>query len=400
MPQRKIRVLQLVENLGVGGAERLVLMLAMNSDPKRFEVIPCAIQESGPLADELKAAGIPHRTLGMSRHSVLTGPLFIADLRRILAVLADTLRDLSIDIVHAHLTESTLLGIVAARQAGIPRVCTTVHNIIFSSERSRLSPREWLLRIAINQMFSRADRVIAVSDGVSKALRQNTKIPPERILTIPNGVEAHGFRSRGDRDDLRQKLEIPADKLLAVTVGRLTKQKGYPYLLEGLALIPPKKRPLALIIGDGPDRNDLESKTKAMGLKQNIRFLGIRRDVSALLATADIFVLPSLWEGLPLVLIEAMAAGLPAVVTAVGGNPEVVKDNISGILIPPRDAQALARAVCSLLNDPSKRHRFGRAARERFESRFSMQRFIEAHERLYEDLLMIPDRSACSVLAT
>jgi glycosyltransferase involved in cell wall biosynthesis len=124
-----------------------------------------------------------------------------------------------------------------------------------------------------------------------------------------------------------------------------------------------------------------------MDLAEDIRFLGNRRDVPALLAAADLFVLPSLWEGLPLVLLEAMAAGLPAVVTAVGGNPEVVENGVSGVLVPAGDEQALAAAMLSLLNNPLRRQQMGQAARERFDRYFSLRRFIEAHENLYEQML-------------
>jgi len=387
MPRRKIRVLQLVDSFHVGGAERVVSMLALHTDRERFEVIPCAFRQAGPLEEDLRAAGIEYRVLGVPRRSILTGPLFVANFRCTLAALVATLKELSIDIIHAHLTESTLLGVLAARRAGVPRVCATVHTLFLTSQRGPLSPREWLLRTAIDRMFSQADRVIAVSNGVAQAIRLHTHIPRERILTIPNGVELNPFGLQADRRALRRKLGLPTERLVIVSVGRLTREKGYSYLQTALASIPARQRPLTLIAGDGPDRSELESRTTAMGLDQDIRFLGHRRDVPALLAAADLFVLASLSEGLPLVLLEAMAAGLPAVVTAVGGNPEVVEDGASGVLVPVGDEQALVKALSSLLNDPPRREQMGRAARQRFDRYFSLQKFIEAHERLYEEML-------------
>jgi glycosyltransferase involved in cell wall biosynthesis len=236
-------------------------------------------------------------------------------------------------------------------------------------------------------MFARADRIITVSIGVSQAIRSHTSIPRERILMSPNGVEPKEFALEKDRHPLRRMLELPQERPVAVTVGRLTRAKGYPYLQEALALIPAHQRPLTLIVGDGPERHELESRTRAMGLTQDIRFLGNRRDVPAVLAAADLFILASLWEGLPLVLLEAMAAGLPAVVTAVGGNPEVVEDGTSGVLVPAGDQQALAEAISDLLDDPPRRQQMGQAARERCERYFSLQRFIEAHEQLYGEML-------------
>ncbi len=141
MSKPKIRVLQLVNRFAMGGAERVVLSLAMHTDRDRFEVIPCAWEGSGPLEDEFKAAGITCRVLGRRRRSVLTGPLFAADLRRIVVALTDLLKAFSIDIVHCHLTHATLLGLLATRRRGSPPVCTTVQNVIFYDQRGRLSPR-------------------------------------------------------------------------------------------------------------------------------------------------------------------------------------------------------------------------------------------------------------------
>jgi glycosyltransferase involved in cell wall biosynthesis len=384
--QRKIRVLQLIHSFGLGGAERVVTTLAVNMDRQRFEVIPCAIECSGPFEEDLKTAGVPYRILGRQRRSILTGPLFAADCQRLLVSLTELLKELSIDIVHTHLTQTSLLGIVAARRAGIPRVCTTVHSVVMSSRKARWDPRVFLLRAAINKVFPQADRFIAVSQEVNRAIRRHTSIPSERILTIPNGVDLDQFHMPADRRTLRDRLGLPADRLVAVTIGRLTRLKGHIYLQAAMASIPPEQRPLLLIVGDGPDRNELELRTTTMELNRDIRFLGNRRDIPTLLAAADLFVLSSLWEGLPLVLLEAMAAGLPAVVTAVGGNPDVVENGISGMLVPPGDEQALANALSSLLNNPLQREYMGQAAWQRVDRYFSAKKFVEAHERLYETL--------------
>ena len=386
MSQRKIRVLQLIHSFGLGGAERVVTMLAVNMDRQRFEVIPCAIESSGPFEEDLKTTGIPYRVLGSRRRSILTGPLFVADCQRLLVVLTELLKELSIDIVHTHLTQTSLLGIVAARRAGVPRVCATVHSVVMSPRQGRWDPRVFLLHFAINKIFPQADRCIAVSQEVNRAIRLHTSIPSERILTIPNGVDLDQFHLQADRLTLRARLGLPADRLVAVTIGRLTRLKGHSYLQAAMASMPPEQRPLMLIVGDGPDRHELELRTTALELDRDIRFLGNRRDIPTLLAAADIFVLPSLWEGLPLVLLEAMAAGLPAVVTAVGGNPGVVENGISGMLVPPGDGDALATALSSLLNDPPQRERMGQAARQRVDRYFSAQKFVEAHEHLYEAL--------------
>jgi glycosyltransferase involved in cell wall biosynthesis len=304
-----------------------------------------------------------------------------------LVTFTGTLKELSIDIVHTHLTRSTLLGILATRRMERTQLCATVHNVIFHQTRGRMSPRERLMRIAIRTAFPRADRIIAVSEEVAHAVQFYTGIPPERITTIPNGIDPERFRLEESRGELRQKLGFPLDRSVVVSIGRLTHQKGYPHLLDALALIPPAERPLALIVGDGPERHALKAKAAAMQLTHDVCFLGIRHDVPALLAAADAFILASLWEGLPLVLLEAMATGLPSVVTPVGENPKVIESGKSGLVVPVADAHALAEALCRLLREPMLRERMGQAARQRFERHFSLRKFVEAHEFLYEEML-------------
>jgi glycosyltransferase involved in cell wall biosynthesis len=369
-------------------------MLATKLNPNRFDVIPCAVDRAGPLEAEFRAAGVNYRVLELRRRSVLTGPLFVNDMRRMVKTLSDTLWELSIDIVHTHLTRSTLLGVLAARRSDNVRVCATVHNVIFHNKRGKMSPRRWLMGAGIRMTFPRADRLIAVSEEVAGAIQSYAGIASDRITTIVNGIDSDRFAFAESKQALRRKLSLPADQPIAVSVGRLTQQKGYPHLLAALALVPRAERPLTLIVGDGSDRAALEAKSAALKVDTHVRFLGNRHDVPELLAASDIFVLSSLWEGLPLALLEAMAASLPAVVTAVGGNPKVVEDNVSGILVPPADERALAEALRSLIRQPSWRQQLGQSAHDRFQRDYSSRRFIEAHETLYETML---DESAESL---
>jgi glycosyltransferase involved in cell wall biosynthesis len=385
--RKKIRVLQLIDTFNVGGAEKIVLSLATQIDRARFEVIPCALFRSGHIEEEMKASGIPYRIVGLPRRSILTGPLFFADLVRIIHALSQLCFELSIDIVHTHLTRSTLVGVLATRRKLSPRICATVHSSIFHKARGSLSARQWLMRTAIRTSFSAADRIIAVSKEVAHAIHRYTDIPIARITTIENAIDPSVFQSQASRSELRHRLKLPANRLVVISIGRLTRAKGYPHLLSALALTPPEERPLALIIGDGPDKAELASKVAALNLGNDVLLLGYRQDVPALLAAADLFVLPSLWEGLPLALIEAMASGLPVLVTSVGENVNVVEDGKSGLLIRPGDVRSLADALRVLLRDGARREEMGKTARERFERQFSIQSFIRAHETLYKDLV-------------
>jgi glycosyltransferase involved in cell wall biosynthesis len=378
--RRKIRVLQLIDGFNLGGAETVVAILSKNLDRTRFEVIPCALYRSGPLEEDLRAADVNYHIFGMKRRSVLSGPLFVMDFVRLLKAVTSIVRKLSIDIVHAHLIESSLIGILAARLAGVPSVCVTVHSIVNYVQRGRCSPRQWLMESAIQHMFSRADRLIAVSKEVACGIDGQES---GRVITIANGIDPNRFCFQENRLTIRQKLGLPSCQPLLSVVGRLAPEKGHSYLLRAMALIPSNRRPVILIVGDGVLRAELEHEATALQLDDHVRFLGIRRDVPELLAASDIFVLPSHWEGLSLSLLEAMACGLPVIVTRVGGNTEVVEENQSGVLVPARDHVALAQAILRLLDDPVLRQRLGQGAYDRFKSKYSLEHFVKAHEALY-----------------
>lgn len=387
MPTRPIRILQLIDTFGVGGAERVVALLATKLDPQRFTVIPCAISVGGPLVAEFQATGVPHHVLGLQRRSIFSGPAFLTDVRRIVSTLARTLREEAIDIVHCHMTEGTLLGLLGARRAGSAAICTTVHSIFMTPPRKSWDLRRWLLQRVINAVFTRVDRIIAVSAQVATTMQRATPVPAQRFVTIPNGIDADTYRWADDRHELRRRAGIVDTRPLVISVGRLVPPKGHIYMLEALARIPVQQRPYVLIVGDGPERASLQSHATALGLTHDVRFMGNRADVPQLLGAADIFVLSSLLEGLPLALLEAMAAGVPTIATAVGGIPEVIEEGKSGLLVPPADADALASALQHLLNDPQRQAALRQHAQARFHQYFSMQQFVVAHERLYEELM-------------
>jgi glycosyltransferase involved in cell wall biosynthesis len=382
-PQPRIKVLQLIDGFNLGGAETVVAILSKNLDRTRFEVTPCALYRSGPLENDIKAGDLNYHVLGLKRRSVLSGPLFVLDFVRLLKAVTSLIRKLSIDIVHTHLTESSLIGILAARLAGVSSVCVTVHSVVNYNQRGRCSPRQWLMESAIQHVFLRADRLIAVSNEVACGLAGQGS---GRVITIPNAIDHNLFSCQESRLKIRQKLGLPSRRSLLCVVGRLAPEKGHSHLLRAMALIPSDRRPLTLIVGDGVLRAELEHEATALQLDGDVRFLGIRRDVPDVLAASDIFVLPSHWEGLSLSLLEAMACGLAVIVTRVDGNRNVVEENQSGVLVPPRDHVALAEAVLCLLDDPVLRLRLGQGAYKRFKSKFRLDRFVRAHESLYAAL--------------
>ena len=186
---------------------------------------------------------------------------------------------------------------------------------------------------------------------------------------------------------MRASLGLPADVRVAGVVARLTRQKGHRYLFEALASSPALADVQLLVIGGGEEREALEQDAIAKGLSARVHFLGVRRDVGNLLAAMDVFVLPSLWEGLPLAMVLAMGAGVPVVASSVAGVPEVVDDGRTGLLVPPSDPRALGAALRRLFDDPALRERIGRQASLSVLPRFGIDRYVESMTSLYDTLL-------------
>ncbi|MDQ2674359.1 MAG: glycosyltransferase family 4 protein, partial [Chloroflexota bacterium] len=270
-----------------------------------------------------------------------------------------------------------------------PAVAWTVHNARLELRADQLPGRRWLLRPkrqAYRTLYRRGSRIahfVAVSDDVADAVRATVRPPSGHLHTIPNGVDVHRY-GRADRSAMRRELGIPDDAAVVMCVAKMLEQKGHRVLVEALAAPEVADLPLrVLLVGDGPLRKEIEDRARRAEVWDRIRFLGNRPDVPRLLAAADIFVLPSLWEGLPIALLEAMAAGLPSVATAVSGTRQVLTDEENGLLVPPDDAGAIAAAVARLVRHRELRDALGAAARQHVLAEFSVDRQAARHVELY-----------------
>jgi|SRR5688500_10690963 len=364
-------VLQLIDGLKIGGAEVLLRELSVGLVRRGFRV-SIGYSSPGPLVQELTALGLPITRL--PRLMRIDPILFLG--------MINLIRKKSPQIVHTHLFKSDFHGRLAARIAGAPVVISTLHSVDrWAQEGSLGSLYGWTARFA--------DRLIAVSEDVRRFHGTYTGIPEEKLVTIENGVDIHrfdGLESAGRA--VRKELGFDNAALVFGVVGRLTPPKDHSTFLKAAALVL-QKAPQArfLLVGEGPLRKDLELQAQKIGLGNALIFTGLRKDIPAVLAALDVLVISSLWEGLPVALLEGMAAARPVVATAVGGIPEVVLPDKSAFLVPPGDADALAQACLRLASDSATRRSMGQAGLERVVARYSINAMIDRTVALYAKLL-------------
>jgi glycosyltransferase involved in cell wall biosynthesis len=232
------------------------------------------------------------------------------------------------------------------------------------------------------------DGIVAVSGFIRNALRDNEGLDERRIRILYNGIDPEHFDASVDRERVRAEERIGADDPVIGIAARFAPVKDHRTLLRAFRLVlsemPNAKLALA---GDGELRGELEKETRSLGLGDAVRFLGVRRDIPHLLKSWDVFCLSSLSEGTSVTLLEAMSSGLPAVVTAVGGNPEIVEEGRTGLLVPRADAEALGAALVRVLRDQEGRKRMGEAGRARVRDRFTLDGMVSAYGDLYRELL-------------
>ena len=368
--RQRIRVAYVAHTFMVGGAEEMVLNLVRHLPSDRYEPMVCAIHEPGPIGHEIAATGVPFRTLG--RVPGLRDPLAPVAIYRYL-------REVQPHLIHTVLLTASLDGRAAAIVARVPVVIGTEVNI-YEHKRRRHAFAERML-------MARTDCVVASAESVKRFYLSQVAADPARVEVIYNAVDFRTLETTTSRDEMRSQLGVPADAMAAAVIARLTDQKGHTHLLDAMATTPGLEELYLVVVGDGPLRPALEAHAASLGLTDRIRFLGSRRDLGNLLGAVDLFVLPSLWEGLPLSLILAMGRGLPVAATAVAGIPEVVRHDETGLLVPPGDTAALGVALTLLVRSADDRRRLGCAARNFVLPRFGVDRYVAAMSALYDRLL-------------
>jgi L-malate glycosyltransferase len=364
------RILQVVLSLAPGGTERLVIEICKRLAPS-FDVAICCLDDDGAWAADARAHGVDvvalHRRDG-----------FRPGIGRRIARLAAARR---IDLLHCHQYSPFVYGRIAT---GWHRRLKLVY-----TEHGRLSdaPPTWKRRL-VNPLLAGFDgAIIAVSEELRRHMLE-ARFPAARVAVVRNGIEVGARPSAGDRGAARRALGITGAAPLAVSVARLDTVKDFGTLLDAFATVR-RRLPDArlLIVGDGPERAWMTQRAARPDLDGAVVLLGYRDDVRAVIAAADVYVNSSISEGISITILEAMAAGLPVVATAVGGTPEVLTGDAGGVLVPSRDPGRLASALLELLADPDRRAAMGTAARRRLETAFTIDRMVDEYVNTYRRLL-------------
>ena len=358
-----IHVHHVLLSLEPGGLENGVVNVVNGLDAVEFRSSICCLKSTGAFAARIRSPQVPIRSMGLRSGNDWSLPLRLARL----------FRSTRSDIVHTRNAESFFYASVGARLAGVPVLIHSEHGRTFTDRRLRWHAQRLLSGLA-HGMF-------AVSADLREQLVQHIGLPRARIDVLHNGVDIERFASV-DRGRARSELGLPWDAFVVGSIGRLVEVKNYPLLLRAFAA-QADRNAILVVAGDGPEHPALSALAARLGISARVRLLGHRDDVPTVLAALDLFVLCSRSEGMSNTLLEAMATGLPAIATRVGGNPEILRDDLDGRLVADDDEQALTMALGELGRSAGMRRMMGERARQRVLQQFSMQAMVQRYAEYY-----------------
>ena len=376
---KKIKVLLLTVSLHNSGPAKAIFNIATHINRERFDVVVCQCQSRnrGFVLDALRELKIPVNKLDMK------GPFDLRAFFRLFTLL----REENIDIVHTRLIRADFYGRIAGKIARIPLIISNQVDIYtehFKSYHGKLMGSIWYRLDKVTLRLT--DLFVTNSDGVTANLVQNVGVPRYRVVKVYNGIHSNQYlRNPKARLAVRKCLGIQSDNLVVGCVARLHPKKGIIYLVEAAKLVLNDLPYIKfVIVGDGPERAKLEKRAQQLELTDDVLFLGERNDIPELLSAMDVFAFPSLFEGHPNSVLEAMAASLPVVASDILGNNELVQDGVTGYLVPKADPDKLANRIIELVEKPDLMATFGLAGRKIVETHFSINRMINEFESVYE----------------
>ena len=390
MAKPKIKLAHVITRFVCGGAENVVVSLAAALDREKYQIVIV----TGELSDSEKGLEAVLNKNNIELITIRQMVRRVSIARDILATLRlyFLIRNKGIDIIHTHTSKAGALGRMAAFLAKVPAIVHSPHGNIFEPKGNipgvSDNPAARAFFLFIERLLAKfTDKIIALSDNERRQYIALKIAQPDKFVTIYDGIDYEKFL-RGTTNLKKEDFGFHGDDPVIGCIGRLDPEKGQVYLIQSAeALLKECPRLKFLIVGEGSCRSQLEAYAAELGIRDALRFLGLRKDVSQLLSVMDIFVLPSLYEGLGIAVLEAMARSLPVIASRVGGVPEIIDDGVTGILVAPEDSRAIAEAVRLLLGNREKAHTLGVNACERVNKNFGINLMVEKIEKLYNTLL-------------
>jgi glycosyltransferase involved in cell wall biosynthesis/folate-dependent phosphoribosylglycinamide formyltransferase PurN len=384
--ERPLRVLHIITRLIKGGAQENTLLTVLGLRDKGYDVVLVSGPSIGPegeIESYARSMGVNIIVIPQLIRALHPGKDFLSLLK-----LFTLIRKNKFDIVHTHTSKAGIIGRWAAKLAGVKVIVHTPHGHIFHSYFGAVKTRIFFLLERISAFA--CDRIITLTDNCKAEHIELGVAAPDKFVTIHSGIRVDRFLDRNfAKEDIRSDLNIPSKSRVVGTVARLEPVKGVDYFLESMREVLDRMPDVHfLIVGDGSQRKALQDRARELGIENNITFTGIRDDVPSLMSIMDLFVLPSLNEGMGRVLVEAGLMAKPAVATKVSGIPELVKHQETGILVEPRNSKELASGIIELLSKPQQAHYLGQNAKSRMAENFSAQSMVDKIEALYKDLLL------------
>ena len=363
-----VNILYLITEFDVGGAENVLYDVATRIDRQKYNPSAACLTGRGAIGEKLSASGIEVEYLDMQCKFDF----------RVFPRLIRLLKKRNVSILHTYLFHANLLGRIAGRIAGIPIIISSIS----------VSEKERRYHLWLDRMTSGlVDMETCVCEAVREFTLKEAKIPSEKLISIPNGINLEKFDRQWDREGKRAEFGIGNQTKVIGTACRLSKQKGLEFLLRTapgiLRNIPDS---VLIIVGDGELKSELRQLAAKLGIKDKVIFASFRKDVLEVMSIFDVFVLSSLWEGLPIAMLEAMALSKPIVATAVGGCRELVADGENGFLVKPSEMSQLSEAITTILTDSELAFRMAQNSRKKVEQ-YSTQKMVERTEKLYERFL-------------
>jgi glycosyltransferase involved in cell wall biosynthesis len=367
-----MRILFLSTSMGMGGADQQLLSAAQVLRTRGHEVLIVSLTPLGPMGLEARSVGLHTESLEMRR--AVPDPRGLVRLVRLV-------RAWRPDVVHSHMVHANLMARALRLLVPVPVLVSTIHNIYEGGP---------LWMAAYRMTNGLVDHMTIISQAAADRFITEGIVPRELLTVVPNGIDTDRLRNvpSDARESLRRSIGLGLE-FVWLAVGRFEVAKDYPNMLRGFARVRARHpQAVLLLVGRGSLQQETEALTQELGLAGAVRFLGVRSDVPVVMSAADGYVMSSAWEGMPMVLLEAAAAGLPIVATMAGGNHEVVRNEETGFLVPTRDPEALALAMLRLMGlSEAQRRSMGERGHEHVRTHYGLSRVAERWERLYWEAL-------------